>query len=216
MNFLHSFPLFIRRSVVEEICNIPNLKPSKRTRVSGVEKLHLLSSLSLSRYSELHNSNSLIKHLILCLQGDRSHLEKTWSDKNWISFHDVSFSSSFQRQPSEHQLVRSLSFGTGKLRHDFAVLSYKVVSKITEATLKNTTHDNCCLLFVLPKSYSDQQSSAYVWAYTVWSYKHILNALCTMIWFKDNLKLSPASSADLNKGYLPGIGRIAKRVRNYV
>lgn len=61
--------------MVEEICSFPNLKPSKRTIVSGVEKLPLLSSLSLSRYSVLHNP-ALIKLLILCMQGDRSHLEK--------------------------------------------------------------------------------------------------------------------------------------------
>lgn len=48
MNFLDSFPLLLRQSVVEEIHNFPSLKPSKRIRVSGVEKL---SSLSLSRYS---------------------------------------------------------------------------------------------------------------------------------------------------------------------
>lgn len=75
MNFVHSFPLFTRRSVVEEICNFPNLKPSKRAIVSGVEKLPLLSSLSLSSYSVLHNPE-LIKLHILGMQRDRSHLEK--------------------------------------------------------------------------------------------------------------------------------------------
>lgn len=106
------------------------------------------------------------------------------------------------------QLVRSLSFGTGKLRQHFAVLSYKVVSKITEASLKISKHNNCCLFLVLPESYRDEQSSACVCANTVWSYKRILNALCTMIWFKDNLKLSPASSAGLTKGFLTSLEQV--------
>lgn len=50
----------------------------------------------------------------------------------------------------------------GKLRQYFAVLSYKVGSKITKASLNITKHDNYCLFFLLPESYSDEESSVQI------------------------------------------------------
>lgn len=92
MNFLDSFPLFIRRSVVEEIGNFPNLKPSKRIRVSGVEKSPVLSSLSFSRYSLYCTTLHWKKHGI------------TKTESHFMI--NVSFSSSLQKQPLEHAISK--------------------------------------------------------------------------------------------------------------